>query len=174
MFVAEQTGASRRNNVRRVDHHLKSLIGGGLALFLCGMNALADEFVPTVAEAHEFLADTFQRYPVSYVVRYGPDYGDRYKGWVAAYGGNDCHSQLRPGRGSAPGYAIDWSVIASIQTANPSEIYFSGQIFSDPPADGDRYFSSFDLYYPDPGVRQRAFKAFEVLRKSCRKLSKFD
>src|SRR5476649_310805 len=85
MLAAAQTAKGRRNSVGGVKHQLECLIGAGIALGSCCMNAAADNFVPTVAEAHEFLADTFQRYPVSYVVRYGPDYGDRYKGWVAAY-----------------------------------------------------------------------------------------
>jgi len=160
--------------MRSVDHPLKCLFSAGFALFLCCINAFADDFLPTVAEAHEFLADTFQRYPVAYAVRYGEDYGDRDKGRVASYAGDQCHSELRSERGSAAGYAIDWSVISGMRTSDPLEIYFSGQIFRNPQSGGDRLFTSFNLYYPDAKVRQSAFNAFQVLRESCRRHSRFD
>jgi hypothetical protein len=175
MFGDAQTGTWRLTSVPGVKRSIDRLSCAGLALlFFCCANAFADGPVPTVAEAHQFLADTFQRYPVAYAVRYGNDYGDRYKGRVASYAGSECHSELRSTRESASGYAIDWSVVGSIQTSDPLGIYFSGQIFRDPRSDGDRLFSSFDLYYPDARVRQSAFNAFELLRQSCRRYSKFD
>jgi hypothetical protein len=157
-----------------VEHHQKRLFSVGFALFFSCMSAFGNDSAPTVAEAHEFLADSFQRYPVTYVVWYGGNYGDNYRGRVASYTGDQCHSELRSARGSALGYAIDWSVISRIQTSAPLEIYFSGQIFRNPQSDGDKHFSSFDLYYPDFKVRQSAFNAFEVLRNSCQRTSKFD
>jgi hypothetical protein len=150
------------------------LLSVAFALFSSCANAFGNDPLPTVAEAHEFLADSFQRYPVAYTVRYGADYGDRYRGRVASYAGDQCHSELRSERGSAAGYAIDWSVISGMRTSDPLEIYFSGQIFRNPQSGGDRLFTSFDLYYPDAKVRQSAFNAFEVLRESCRKHSRFD
>ncbi len=174
MFDDAQTRECPRNNLPAVALHRKWLSSTACVVVLCCTSAQADDYLPTVAEAHEFLADAFQRYRVSYTVRYGPGYGDRYKGGVASYAGNECHSELRSAQGSAAGYAIDWSVISRIQTSDPLEIYFSGQIFRNPQSDGDRYFSSFDLYYPDPKVRQSAFNAFEVLRRSCQRHSRFD
>jgi hypothetical protein len=174
MFDDAQIGEQRATRLPGVTPHLKWRSIAGCALFLCCASAFADDAMPTVAEAHRFLADLFQRYRVSYTVRYGPGYGDRYKGGVASYAGSECHSELRWAQGSAAGYAVDWSVISSIQISDPLAISFSGQIFRNPQSDGDRYFSSFDLYYPGRQVRQGAFNAFEVLRGSCQRHSRFD
>ena len=150
------------------------LFSAGLALFLCCMNAFGADPAPTVAEAHDFLTGMFQRYAVRYVVWYGNAYDDNYGGRVASYSGNECRSELRFGQDPALAYAIDWSVISTIANSGPGEIYFTGQIVRTPQKDGDRYFGGFQLDYPDSTLPKSAFNAFELLRRSCKKTSKFD
>ena len=152
----------------------KYLSGTGLALCFGCMNAFGADPAPTVAEAHDFLTGMFQRYAVKYVVWYGNAYDDNYGGRVASYSGNECRSELRFGEDSARAYAIDWSVISTIANAGPREIYFTGQIVRTPHKDGDRYFGGFQLDYPDTTLPKSAFNAFELLRRSCKKTSKFD
>jgi hypothetical protein len=152
----------------------KNFIVGALALFLFSTGAPAQVYVmpPTPFEAHEFLAATFQRYRIDYVVWYGAGTRDNYRGRTEFYGGRDCHSELGTGRANRA-FAVDWSRISSVERSGSEAIYVSGQLIRTASSPDARDYANFHLYFPNAKVARSVSNAFEVLRLSCQRGSKF-
>lgn len=147
------------------------LAGAALALFLCATNASAQAYgpPPSLAEAHAFLGNTFNRYSIGYIVWHGARGND--KGRAGYYGGRDCYSEVGTGS-SHSAFAVDWSLISAVERSGPEAIYVTGQLVR--PVDGGRRNANFHLYFPDAAVSRSVLNAFELLRSSCRQRSKFD
>jgi hypothetical protein len=149
------------------------LLGAMLvSLLCCGSASAAYSPQPTVAEAHEFLASTFARYRIGYVVWYGPGLTDNYKGHAAYYGGADCVSELGADRASRA-FAVDWSLVAGIDPSGAEAIYVRGQLMRTAQY-AQHDYANFHLYFPDPRVARRVAVALELVRRSCRRQSQFD
>jgi hypothetical protein len=149
------------------------LLGALLASFLCCGSAFgAFGPRPTVAEAHEFLASTFARYRIGYVVWYGPGLTDNFKGHAAYYGGADCVSELGADRASRA-FAVDWSLVSGIEESGAEAIYVRGQLMRTVQYAHHDY-ANFHLYFPDPRVARRVSNALELVRRACQRASKFD
>jgi hypothetical protein len=148
-----------------------------LALLLCGTGAFGsmnDGRPPTVADAHEFLRDAFTRYAIGYVLWHGPGTRDYYKGWSVYYGGNGCASEFGGADPSSRIFAVDWSLISSVQTSGSQAIYVVGQLHR-PARFADRpNYANFHLNLPDPGLARSVTRAMDFLRASCVRRTKFD
>lgn len=146
-----------------------------LALFLCCGNALAQVSAPTptLAEAHAFLASTFQRYSVDYTLWYGGGTRDHYRGRVMNYGGRDCHSQLDTGLANRA-FAVDWSMISAVELSGAEAVYVSGQLLRVAQNPDARHYANFHLYFPDTRLTRSVANAFALLRASCQQRSRFD
>jgi hypothetical protein len=151
------------------------LAGVALGFLLCGTNAGAQTYgpPPTIGEAHEFLASTFQRYAIGYVVWHGGGTRDNHKGRVDFYGGRDCYSELGTGR-SGRAFAVDWSLISAVAMSGVEGIYVTGQLVRTSQNPGAWPQANFHLYFPDAGVARSVSNAFEILRRSCLRRSRFD
>jgi hypothetical protein len=152
------------------------LIAAALALSLCGTNAIAafdDGPPPSANEAHAFLAETFQRYAMGYVVWYGGRTTQNHRGRAGYYGGQDCHSEFGIER-SGSAFAVDWSMISSIEISGTDGIYVMGQLARPAQHAGGRHYTNFHIYSPDARVSRSVWNAFEVLRSSCQRRSRFD
>ncbi len=152
----------------------RCLAAAALALFLLAANASAQGYVPyvaqpTLAETHAFLGDTFNRYDIGYVVWHRAR--GNAKGRAGYYGGRDCHSEVGTGS-SHRVFAVDWSLISSIERSGPDALYVIGQLVR--PVDGGRRDANFHLYFPNAAVSRSVLNALELLRSSCRLRSKFD
>jgi hypothetical protein len=148
------------------------------ALFLCCANVSAQNYSPpaTVAEAHEFLGSTFQRYSIGYVVWHGNGLRDNRKGRVEYYGGRDCYSEVGtvyPGSTSRA-FAVDWSLVSGVEMSGAEAIYVSGQLMRASQDSGGRREANFHLYFPNASVSGSVLHALEFLRSSCQRRSKFD
>jgi len=139
----------------------------------CGSAVAAFGPRPTVAEAHEFLATTFARYRIGYVVWYGPGLTDNFKGFAAYYGGADCVSELGADRASRA-FAVDWSLVSGIDESGGEAIYVKGQLMRPAQYAPHHDYANFHLYFPDPRVARRVTNALELVRRSCQRASKFD
>jgi hypothetical protein len=159
------------NRVRR------RLAGAVLALFLCAAqasgHALAQEYAPppTLAEAHAFLADTFNRYSIGYIVWHGARGSAR--GRAGYYGGRDCLSEIGTGS-SRRAFAVDWSLISAVERSGPDALYVIGQLVRPVDNPEGRRDANFHLYFPNAAVSRSVQNAFELLRGSCRQRSRFD
>lgn len=149
---------------------LRSLL---LALLLGAANAFGQEPLPSANEAHAFIADTFQRYSIGYVVWYGGKIGDNHQGYAGHYGGRDCYSEVGDGH-SGRAFAVDWSTISSVQPSGASGIYVMGQLVRTAGYAGGRPYANFHIYSPDPRVSRSLLNAFKVLYGVCVKRSRFD
>jgi hypothetical protein len=151
------------------------LIGAASALLLCGTGASGQVYgpPPTVAEAHEFLGSTFQRYSIGYVVWHGRGLGDNHRGRAGYYGGRDCHSEVGTGR-SNRAFEVDWSLISAVENSGPEAIYVSGQLVRASENPGARHDANFHLYFPNARVARSVASALDLLRRSCQSRSKFD
>ena len=146
-----------------------------LLLLLCWASASAQNYAPptTVAEAHEFLGSTFQRYSIGYVVWHGGGLRDNHQGRAGYYGGRDCFSEVGTGQ-STRVFAVDWSTISSVQPSGAEAIYVSGQLLRASQDSGHRHEANFHLYFPNAGVSRSVLHAMEFLRSACQRHSKFD
>jgi hypothetical protein len=155
----------------------RRLAGAALAFVLSAAqfsgHALAQEFVPppTLAEAHAFLGDTFNRYSIAYVVWHGAR--GSAKGRAGYYGGRDCLSEIGTGS-SNRAFAVDWSLISAVERSGPDAIYVIGQLVRPVGHPEGRRDANFHLYFPNAVVSRSVLNAFELLRGSCRQRSKFD
>jgi hypothetical protein len=154
--------------------HRKPLVGAALALSLCCTSVPAQVFImpPTSFEAHEFLAATFQRYRIDYVVWYGAGTRDNYRGRTEFYGGRDCLSELGTGRANRA-FAVDWSRVSTVQMSGADAIYVSGQLIRAAQNPDARDYANFHLYFPNAKVARSVSNAFEILRLACQRNSKF-
>lgn len=147
-----------------------------LAFLLCSTNAAAQAYgppPPTIGEAHEFLAGTFNRYAIDYVVWHGRGLRDFHRGRAGYYGGRDCYSEL--GAGSAGrAFAVDWSLISAVERSGAEAIYVTGQLVRTSQDPGVWREANFHLYFPDARVSRSVSNAFELLRASCQRRSRFD
>src|SRR6185503_1552268 len=152
----------------------KPLAGAALALLLycSGVPAQILVMPPTAFEAHEFLASTFQRYRIDYVVWYGAGTRDNYRGRTEFYGGRDCLSELGTGRANRA-FAVDWSRVSSVAMSGADAIYVSGQLIRAAQNPDARDYANFHLYFPNAKVARSVSNAFEVLRLACQRSSKF-
>jgi len=152
------------------------LAGAGLALLLCGTGASGQAYGPppaTIAEAHEFLGNTFKRYSIGYVVWHGRGQSDNHQGRAGYYGGRDCFSEVGSGLSSRE-FAVDWSLISRVDMSGLEAIYVSGQLMPASQNAGARREANFHLYFPDATVARSVANAFEILRSSCKRRSRFD
>jgi hypothetical protein len=146
-----------------------------LALFLCCANVSAQDYSPpaTIAEAHEFLGSTFQRYSIGYVVWHGDGLRDNRQGRAGYYGGRDCYSEVGTGQ-STRVFAVDWSLVSRVERSGAEAIYVSGQLLRASQDSGGRHEANFHLYFPNAKVSGSVLHAMELLRSSCQRHSKFD
>src|SRR6185503_20629351 len=147
-----------------------------LALMLCGtgtLGAMNDGRPPTVADAHEFLRDVFTRHAIGYVLWYGPGARDHYRGWTLYYGGNGCASEFG-GNVSDRIFAVDWSMIHSVQTSGGQSTYVVGQLLRPAAFAGGPNYSNFHLNMPDSRLARSVTNALEFLRAACLRRTKFD
>ena len=149
--------------------------GAALALFLCFGNASAQVHAPapTLAEAHAFLASTFQRYSVDYTLWYGGGTRDHYRGRVMNYGGRDCFSQMDTGLANRA-FAVDWSLISAVEFSGAEAVYVSGQLMRVAQNPDARHYANFHLYFPDSRLTRSVANAFALLRSACQQRSRFD
>jgi hypothetical protein len=147
--------------------------GFAFALLLCCANAFADGPPPSANEAHDFIADTFQRYSIGYVVWYGGKIGDNSRGHAGAYSGRDCYSEVSDER-SGRVFAVDWSTISSVQPSGADGIYVMGQLVRPAQYGFGRRYSNFHVYSPDAKVSRSLLNAFQLLYGICQKRSRFD
>lgn len=151
-------------------------MGAALALLLCAGTASGQGYgppAPTLAEAHEFLASTFQRYSVRYVVWHGAGTHGNSRGRAGYYGGRDCTSEVGTGQ-SNRAFAVDWSLISRVEKSGEDAIYVSGQLVRAAQNPDARHEANFHLYFPDAGVARSVLNALEMLRSSCQRRSRFD
>ena len=144
-----------------------------LALMLCCANAFADGPPPSANEAHDFLAEIFQRYSMGYVVWYGETTTSNSKGRAGYYGGRDCYSEVGDRR-SNRAFAVDWSTISSVQSSGADGIYVMGPLERTVQRWNGQPYVNFHIYSPDAGVSKSVQRAFQVLRSACVKRSRFD
>lgn len=159
-----------------MDHSVsRFLAGAALAFSLCCSSASAqvNAPMPTLAEAHAFLANTFQRYSVDYTLWYGGGTRDHYRGRVLNYGGRDCFSQMDTGLANRA-FAVDWSLISAVELSGAEAVYVSGQLLRVAQNPDARHYANFHLYFPDTRLTRSVASAFALLRASCQQQSRFD
>jgi len=146
-----------------------------LAFFLCCTNLSAQNYSPppTLADAHEFLGSTFQRYSIGYIVWHGMGMRDNHQGRAGYYGGRDCYSEVGTGM-SNRAFAVDWSLVSGVEMSGAEAIYVSGQLVRASQDSGGRHEANFHLYFPNARVSGSVLHAMEFLRSSCQRRSKFD
>ena len=146
-----------------------------LAFFLCCTNVSAQSYSPppTIADAHEFLGSTFQRYSIGYIVWHGEGPRDNHQGRAGYYGGRDCYSEVGTGT-SDRAFAVDWSLVSGVEMSGAEAIYVSGQLVRASQDSGRRHEANFHLYFPNARVSKSVLHALEFLRSSCQRRSKFD
>lgn len=127
---------------------------------------------PTLAEAHDFLASTFQRYLVDYSVWYGRGTRDHYRGRVLGYGGRDCFSQIDTGLANRA-FAVDWSLVSSVEFSGAEALYVSGQLLRVAQNPDARHYANFHLHLPDPRLTRSVASALALLRTACQQRSRF-
>jgi hypothetical protein len=152
----------------------KAFFGAALALLMWCTSVPAQVYVmpPTAFEAHEFLASTFQRYRIDYVVWYGAGTRNNYRGRTEFYGGRDCYSELGTGRANRA-FAVDWSRVSAVEMSGADAIYVSGQLIHASNNADARDYANFHLYFPNAKLARSVSNAFEILRLSCQRSSKF-
>lgn len=157
------------------------LVGAALALLLGCTNLSAQHSAPppTVAEAHAFLADTFRHHAIGYVVWHGGRMSDNRRGRAGYYGGRDCGSEIGTfGAGTAAtstrAFGVDWSQVSSVEMSGVEAIYVRGDLVRASQSEYDRREANFHLYFPDARVSRSVLNAFELLRQSCLRRSRFD
>lgn len=128
---------------------------------------------PALAEAHAFLANTFQRYSVDYTLWYGGGTRDHYRGRVLNYGGRDCFSQMDTGRVNRA-FAVDWSLVSAVELSGAEAVYVSGPLLRVAQNPDARHYANFHLYFPDPRLTRSVANALALLRASCQQRSRFD
>ena len=162
---------------------IRFLAGVAAALLLGATGAAAQDRGPPPSpnEAHQFLAELFQRYSIGYVVWHGGRVGDNDRGRAGYYGGRDCFSELGTDRNyrtdpAGRAFAVDWSLVSLVERSGPEAIYVTGQLVRPARNEGagGRRYANFHLYLPDAGVSRSVFNAFEVLRSACQRHSRFD
>ncbi len=159
-----------------MDHSAdRFLAGAALALCLCCGNAAAqvNAPTPTLAEAHAFLASSFQRYSVDYTLWYGGGTRDHYRGRVLGYGGRDCFSQMETGLANRA-FAVDWSLVSAVELSGAEAVYVSGQLMRVAQNPDARRYANFHLYFPDTRLTRSVANAFALLRSACAQRSRFD
>ena len=151
------------------------LAGAAVTLLFCAMPARAQTSAPapTLAEAHAFLASTFQRYAVEYTLWHGGGTRDHYRGRVMNYGGRDCHSQLDTGLGNRA-LAVDWSLVSAVELSGAEAVYVSGQLMRVAQNPDARHYANFHLYFPDTRLTRSVANALALLRSACQQRSRFD
>lgn len=127
-----------------------------------------------VAQAHQHLADTFNRQAVTYAVWYGLRQGQYHRGLHASYSGSGCASELRSAT-SGGQFGVDWSAISAVEHSGPEGLYVVGHLLRPVHAEGNRHYVNFHLVFPDRRHARSAMNALELLRRSCdRRSSRFD
>lgn len=146
-----------------------------LALLLGAANVSAQEYGPpaTIAEAHEFLGSTFQRYSIRYIVWHGGGLRDNRQGRAGYYGGRDCYSEIGTGQ-STRVFAVDWSLVSQVERSGAEAIFVSGQLMRASQDASSRREADFHLYFPNAKVSRSVLHAMDLLRSACQRHSKFD
>jgi isocitrate lyase len=68
---------------------------------------------------------------------------------------------------------VDWSRVSAVQMSGADAIYVSGQLIRAAQNPDARDYANFHLYFPNAKVARSVSNAFEVLRLSCQRSSKF-